>query len=91
LVRYIQNPDVVLREEDVDGALLFNPNNNQIKMLNATGIFIWKLFDGQRDIPEIVKSVQSSFEGVPAEGIETQVSDFVDQLVNERLLGTVAD
>jgi hypothetical protein len=27
----IRNPDVILREEDPDGALLFNPDTNQIR------------------------------------------------------------
>ena len=26
----VRNPDVILREEDPDGALLFNPDTNQI-------------------------------------------------------------
>jgi hypothetical protein len=38
----VRNPDVVLREEDPDGALLFNPDTNQIRVINTTGLFIWK-------------------------------------------------
>jgi len=40
LSRYLCNPDVVLREEDEDGGLLFNPDTNQIRVLNHTGLFI---------------------------------------------------
>jgi hypothetical protein len=29
----VRNPDVVLREEDPDGASLFNPNTNQIRVI----------------------------------------------------------
>lgn len=32
----IRNPDVVLREENPDGALLFNPDTNQIRVINTT-------------------------------------------------------
>ncbi len=41
---YLVNPDVVLREEDEDGGLLFNPDTNQVKVVNSTGLFIWKQF-----------------------------------------------
>jgi len=43
---YSQNPDVVLREEP-DGALLFNPDTNQIRVINTTGLFIWRACDAQ--------------------------------------------
>ena len=56
--KYIRNNDVVLREEDPDGALLFNPDTNQIRVLNKTGLFIWKLCDGKHDLSSIVKAVQ---------------------------------
>ena len=46
---YIRNPDVVLREEEADGGLLFNPDTNQIRVVNATGLMIWKLCDGEHD------------------------------------------
>ena len=50
LSRYLCNPDVVLREEDEDGGLLFNPDTNQIRVLNHTGLFIWKLCDGSHNL-----------------------------------------
>ena len=50
-VSLIRNPDVVLREEDQDGALLFNPDTNQIRVINPTGLFIWKHCDGKKDLP----------------------------------------
>ena len=46
----IRNPDVVLREEDPSGALLFNPDTNQIRVINGTGLFIWKHCDGKHDL-----------------------------------------
>ena len=55
---FIRNPDVVLREEDPDGALLFNPDTNQIRILNATGLFIWKHCDGKKDMLAIVNALK---------------------------------
>lgn len=78
--RYIANPDVVLREEDPDGALLFNPDTNQIRVLNATGLFIWKLMDGTKDTPAVVAALKESFEEVPEEEVEDHATAFIDDM-----------
>jgi len=83
----IRNPDVVLREEDPDGALLFNPDTNQIRVINATGLFIWKHCDGKKDLPTIVSSLKETFEGVPEAEVEGQVKAFVDDMQSNGFLG----
>lgn len=80
--RYVPNPDVVVREEDPDGALLFNPDTNQIKVLNTTGLFIWKLLDGKKDIPAVVAALKEAFEEVPEDEVETHVQAFFDDMVS---------
>ena len=86
---YIINPDVVLREEDQDGALLFNPDTNDVKVINNTGLFIWKLCreKGQK-IPAIVKALKESFDGVPEKEAENQVRDFIKQMESTGFIGT---
>jgi hypothetical protein len=62
----IRNPDVVLREEDPDGALLFNPDTNQIRVINSTGLFIWKHCDVEGQVKVFVYDMQSNgFLGIP--------------------------
>lgn len=89
--KYIKNPDVVLREEDPDGALLFNPDTNQIKILNVTGLFIWKLCDGSHDISAIVKALQESFESVPEDEASKQVKEYLDELAAAGFIGISED
>lgn len=89
--KYIKNPDVVLREEDQDGALLFNPDTNQIKVLNVTGLFIWKLCDGNRDLPAIVKALQESFEKVPKNEANKQVKEYLDEMKTAGFVGIPED
>lgn len=86
---YTKNPDIVLREEDAGGALLFNPDSNRIKMLNETGVFIWHLFDSTRDLTQVIRECLSNFEGVPERELETQITQFVDELVTAKLLVVV--
>jgi hypothetical protein len=52
------NPDVVLRKEDPNGELLFNPDTNLIRVLNHTDLFIWKLCDGRHDWKKIIAGIR---------------------------------
>lgn len=83
----IRNPDVILREEEPDGALLFNPDTNQIRVVNATGLFIWKLCDGKNDLPAIITELKKEFDGVPAAEVDGQVKVFVDDMRANGFLG----
>lgn len=88
-VKYVKNPDVVLREEDSDGGLLFNPDTNQIKVLNSTGLFIWKKCDGSRDQAVILQELKESFDGVPEGESTHQVKTFMDELTAQGFLGVL--
>ncbi len=86
-VLLIRNPDVILREEEPDGALLFNPDTNQIRVINSTGLFIWKHCDGKKDLPAIVSSLKETFDGVPEAEVDNQVKAFVDDMKANGFLG----
>ena len=88
---YIINPDVGLREEDEDGGLLFNPDTNQVKVINTTGLFIWKLCDGSYKLDEIVVAMQDAFEDVPVDQITEDVSEFIEGMVTTGFIGTVEE
>ena len=90
-LRYTRNPDVVLREEDPDGALLFNPDTNQIRVLNTTGLFVWKLCDGSQGLPGFVATMQESFDQVPEDQVTAQVAEYVDDMVAAGFIGTVVE
>jgi hypothetical protein len=83
----MRNPDVVLREEDPDGALLFNPDTNQIRVINSTGLFIWKHCDGKKDMPAIISALKKTFANVPAADVDGQVNAFVDDMKANGFLG----
>jgi hypothetical protein len=87
--RYVKNPDIVVREESQDGGLLFNPDTNEIKLLNATGLFIWELCDGEREIDAIVAALQDAFDGLPDDEIADQVQAFLEEMEAAGLVGSV--
>ena len=84
---FVRNPDVILREEDPDGALLFNPDTNQIRVINPTGLFIWKHCDGKKDLPAIVNALKKAFDGVPEQEVDGEVKAFVDDMKANGFLG----
>ncbi len=89
--QYLCNPDVVLREEDEDGGLLFNPDTNQVKVINTTGLFIWQQCGQARTLDEIVAEVQKGFDEVPAEQVAQDVQDFVEGMVATGFIGTLVE
>jgi hypothetical protein len=76
----MRNADVVVHEEDPDGALLFNPENDRIFVLNGTGFFIWDLCTGDLSLAQIAERIKTAFEGVPEADIETDVEQIVQDL-----------
>jgi hypothetical protein len=89
--RYARNPEVVTHEEDEDGALVFNPDNDRIKVLNRTGAFVWGLCDGTRAVKGIVSALLDAFEGVPKRTVATEVKTYIDELVKDGFIHPVSD
>ncbi len=87
---FLKNPDVVLREEDPEeGALLFNPDTNQVKVINTTGLFIWQQCKTPRTLEEIIIELQKDFEDVPSDQIAEDVKEYIDSLLASGFIGTV--
>ncbi len=84
---YIVNPDVVLREEDDDGALLFNPDTNDVKVINHTGLCIWNTCSKACNLAEIIEAVKADFDDVPEEEIESETIEFIDALIGSEFIG----
>lgn len=84
---HVRNPDVVLRDEDEEGALLFNPDTNQVLVLNATAVHVWKLCDGGHGVPAIVDAVKAEFDTAPEAGVEADVRKFVESMVAGGFVG----
>ena len=89
-IKLLRNPDVVLREEDPDeGALLFNPDTNQVRVINSTGLFVWQQCGVARTLDELVAEVQNGFDGVPLEQVVDDVRMFIDGMLASGFIGTI--
>jgi len=82
----IVNPYVLLREEFDDWAVLFDPDRGRGFGLSPTGVYVWKLLDGEHTVDDLLRGVRVHATGVPEEARD-HIGAFVDQLVAEGLVG----
>ena len=88
---YMRNPDVVVKEEDPDGALLFDPETDRIRVLNSTGTFIWQLCDGDNDLESIAAALRESFEDAPGDQVSQQMEEFINEMIESGFVGIVEE
>jgi SynChlorMet cassette protein ScmD len=82
----IANPNVVLRDEFDDWAVLFNPDTANAMGTNPVGVAVWKLMDGKRSIEDIVSEIKNSFEDTPDASFK-EIAAFVNKLAENGFVG----
>jgi len=87
--RYQANPDVSCREEPPDGAILFNPDKNDVMAINPVGLLIWQALRQPCTQEEIAAHLLEVCEGAPADQVATDVSEFIQTLVPGGFVGEV--
>lgn len=60
--RLVQNPDIVLREEEENAALLFEPNTGAIHILNGTALAVWSRLDGSQAVSQILAELSEIYD-----------------------------
>lgn len=86
LDRPIANPVVVVKEGNGDWAVLFNPDTADAVGINAVGVLMWKLMDGQHTLEDILRVVMGTFTDVPGSVVE-DITAFVDNLAARGFVG----
>jgi hypothetical protein len=84
--RLAVNPNLVLRVEDDDCGLLFDPDNGTVQMLNETAIAIWQRLDGQSTLREVIDSLQDLYAEISPEA-DQQALRLVNQLAGLGAVG----
>ncbi len=78
------SPQVV--ETEVDGRIsVYDPETEQVTMLNETASDVWRLRDGTQSLEEMVEALARAY-GVDADAIRQEVIDTVKQLHGNGLL-----
>ena len=76
--RYALNPVVSLRDE-LDGALLYNPDADDILLINETGRLIWGAITTPQTTAEIAAYLVATTEG--ATDVQADVEAFLESLL----------
>ncbi len=80
------NPQIVLREEFDDWAILFDPDTGKTYGLNPVSVLIWKNLDGKHSAESILKEVRRKCENVDSES-KSHVEEFITSLIDKGLAG----
>jgi len=81
---YKQNKDVIFRQEE-DEAILFNPDNSDIVVINSTGCFIWGLCNSKNSSEDIVNNMLKEFD-TTKEKAEEDLIKFLSDLENRKFV-----
>jgi SynChlorMet cassette protein ScmD len=95
LEKPVANPYAVLRDMFDDWAILFTPDTGRGSLvkyerqagcfgLNPSGVYLWKLLDGEHSIDALLEEIRDCTEGVPEEANDHVVA-FVNDLVAQGL------
>ena len=82
----IANPQIVLREEFDDWAILFDPDTGEGYGLNPVSVFVWKLLDGNHTRDSILEGLKESFDEVPEDAAD-HLSEFIEELSRRGFVG----
>jgi SynChlorMet cassette protein ScmD len=80
------NPNVVLREEFDDWAVLFNPDTAYAAGTNPVGVAVWKLMNGKRSVEDIITTIKDGFEDAPA-ATSQEIAAFINRLAETGFVG----
>ena len=58
---YKQNKDIIFRQEG-DEAIMFNPGNSDVVVINSTGCFIWSMCNGRNTRDNIIAKMAEEFD-----------------------------
>ena len=84
--RPLINPSVIERQALDGEAVLVNMDTAAALALNATGVVVWQLLDGQRSVEQIIAAVERHFRDVP-DSVAKDVTALLYTLAEDAFIG----
>jgi len=82
----LQRRQNILKQEAAGTVVLLNMDDGRYFALDGVGGRVWDLCDGSRTLSEIAAILAEEFEA-PAETIERDLAELMNDLANEELVG----
>lgn len=77
--RVTPSPEVVLRDDFTDAAVLFHPHTAEAVCISPVGVSMWRALDGCRTLAEVAEEVAAQC-GVPLDTVLEDTLTFVSYL-----------
>jgi hypothetical protein len=78
-VRYVAKCEVSTREEE-GGTLLYDPDADEVTIVNAAGAELWAALAEPRTVDELAGRLVEAFSGVDLEQARTDVEAFLEEI-----------
>lgn len=88
--RFLANP-VVSCADEKDGSVLFNPDTDDMAVINPTGRLIWDFIPTAKGIDEIAVHLVESYPDLESAQAAEDAQAFVDQLLGDFVLEEQAE
>ncbi len=85
--RLLQNPDVILRADEPGGPLLFNPDSNEMRILNETGLWVWNLCRQEITLQTLISRMLEEYDHKECSSLETDLLLFLEEMVRQGFIG----
>ncbi|MFQ5615138.1 MAG: PqqD family protein [Anaerolineales bacterium] len=79
--RYVINPVVSCGDEGEDGAVLFNPDTDDMLIVNPTGRTIWEMISTPHTPVEVAAHLMETFRGPSLDQAANDVEQFIQDLL----------
>jgi hypothetical protein len=74
--------DLIVREEGDEGeALIFDPETERVKVLNHTGLTLWRWCETGHTPQDLVRRLSEEYDSVDLDVLRQDVNDFVRELL----------
>ncbi len=82
----VANPQLVLRQESDEWAILFHPDTGETHVLNPVSVFVFQHLDGRHGLTDIMQALEKECDDLPADA-EQDVIKFIEQLIDKGFAG----
>ena len=79
--KYISNQLVSCGDEGDDGAVLFNPDTNDLIIINQTGQCVWEFLNTPHTLDEVVSFLDTQYQIAAEERTAEDVEAFIEVLM----------
>jgi len=77
--RLVPSPEVILRDDFEDAAVLFHPHTAEALCISAVGVAIWRALDGRHTLAQVAAAVATECDAPPDTVLEDTLA-FVERL-----------